>query len=436
MIPSRTQSKPITSINHSNSNYAQIAATVVKSSPPTNTSLPIPLQPTTPSKPKDFESEFPSLQQTYKKHYRKTSVIHKGLEQNSNNAPTINQKISEKDIELLKSFRNENLDSSKSGIDVDCWKKRDLLYYCFIQKPQETQKILNFINMVASYYQLPSRSSILDIGCGLGRMFEMWDRSKWQHIDAFEPDKDYYQFALDHATNISEKVNVYNMGFLELSHVKCKYDMVVSIHGPFQYLTQLHDRVQAVKNCYDALKPGGVLLLDVSNFLDALKNLRPQFEQRMLVNGVPVKRISNITVDTFKAIWSIEDIFYSHSNLDININNNNNSNNSNGSSINSSINNYDYEDENISISSSGYSGSNVSELDTFEYADGGLVVEKLEFSILGVAELQLLLLSAGFMKLKVVSRWDTNNINESINGPRIIITGQKPFVSQVVNGYN
>jgi hypothetical protein len=50
---------------------------------------------------------------------------------------------------------------------------------------------------------------------------------------------------------------------------------VALINGPFYYLTSPDDRASALKTFRQTLQPGGILLLDMANFMYLLHNLGP-----------------------------------------------------------------------------------------------------------------------------------------------------------------
>jgi predicted SAM-dependent methyltransferase len=53
------------------------------------------------------------------------------------------------------------------------------------------------------------------------------------------------------------------------------FDMVIAINGPFYYLLLVEERIQALKNVFDSLKPGGIVFLDLANFIFYLANYNP-----------------------------------------------------------------------------------------------------------------------------------------------------------------
>ncbi|KAN0007033.1 hypothetical protein ACTFIU_005227 [Dictyostelium citrinum] len=309
---------------------------------------------------------------------------------------------SQREMEKLTEFKESFKDPATN------WKKRDILYYCFIQRDNEVPLIWEFIQNICLYYRLPY-GAMLDIGCGLGRMFSEYDRSKFEIIEAFEPDEDYYNFAYDYSKNTCDRVDVYRVGFLEMNITE-RYDMIISIHGPLQYLNKLEDRINAMKKLYDACKPGGIVLIDISNFMCGLSNIMNNKQQKMLINGSQVVRTSTVHTDTFNGLWCVDDIFYSIGNE---------SSYSGGG-----------------MNANGGANSNQKlqlEDDSVHYSNGHLMVEELTFAIISKSELQLLFISSGFINIKSSSHWDFNSFLEdggksNHQGARIIMVGQKPLL--------
>ncbi|KAM9989124.1 hypothetical protein ACTFIY_005151 [Dictyostelium cf. discoideum] len=308
---------------------------------------------------------------------------------------------SQREMEKLAEFKESFKDAATN------WKKRDILYYCFIQRDNEVPLIWEFIENICLYYRL-SYGAMLDIGCGLGRMFSEYDRSKFEIIEAFEPDEDYYNFAYDYSKNTCDRVDVYRVGFLDMNITE-RYDMIISIHGPLQYLNKLDDRIMAMKKLYDACKPGGILLIDISNFMCGLSNIMNSKQQKMLINGSQVVRTSTVHTDTFNGLWCVDDIFYSIGN-----------------------------ESSYGGGSNKNGGGNANQTkiqledDSVHYSNGHLMVEELTFAIISKSELQLLFISSGFINIKSSSHWNFDSFLEdggktNQQGARIIMVGQKPL---------
>ncbi|GAM21407.1 hypothetical protein SAMD00019534_045820, partial [Acytostelium subglobosum LB1] len=288
----------------------------------------------------------------------------------------------------LKDITNDNNNNTKS------WRDRDSIYFNFIQQRQhDCDMLMQFIDdIVHIYRQLQHQhhqqqqqyyNHLLDIGCGLGRLFNQWQSSQWQHIDAYEPDDDYYNVAQQHQSrtldNNYNKINVFKLGFLELNQHN-KYDMIASIHGPFQYLTEIEHQQQAVDNMYRALRPGGVIILDVSNFLGSMSHFQSHTEHCQVVNGTRVKRMSSVRLDHDRSIWNQHDIFV---NMDGDI----------------------------------------------EEEAEQHIEESHQFYMFTSDELRQLLESQGFVNIMFAHRYSANSISSdgTGEGPRLIVTGQKSW---------
>ncbi len=61
------------------------------------------------------------------------------------------------------------------------------------------------------------------------------------------------------------------------------FDLVVAMNGPFSYLPTPDDREDAALCAFGALRPGGLVVIDLANFPWILKNYR----EHPPTNGVP-----------------------------------------------------------------------------------------------------------------------------------------------------
>lgn len=179
---------------------------------------------------------------------------------------------------------------------------RALLYEAFYLKAHEIPSILEFHKFAQKHYQIPASPRVLDLGCGTGRMLMPFFSQGWQ-VTGFEPDTDYFLHARQkHAAE--DRVTIENRGFLDLD-AKEEFNLVTSINGPFYYLIHEKERARALRSIYQALKPGGVAILDVANFLYLLKNYdssRSVGEERSL-EGYKILKTFRHTFDYQRALW-------------------------------------------------------------------------------------------------------------------------------------
>lgn len=156
------------------------------------------------------------------------------------------------------------------------------LYRAFDSDPQP---IVDFLRWVAESHRYPDAPRVLDVGCGVGRLLAPLADLGWR-VTAMEPDPSYR--ALAEATGRPlPGVDVVVGGFNDIEADRV-FDLVVGINGAFAYLLDPDDRLDALARCHDALKPGGVLLLDLPNLLWILRNYRTPPEQVRQIGAMTV----------------------------------------------------------------------------------------------------------------------------------------------------
>lgn len=171
------------------------------------------------------------------------------------------------------------------------------LYDAFDKPPEPAAQ---FLKWLVDAYGAPCPPRTLDVGCGPGRMLRELDRLGWPSV-GMDPDPDFLEMAreLDEA---SDPVEVRPGGFLDIEDHEA-FDLIVSINGPFSYLLTVEERADALRRMHRALRPGGVLFLDVANFPWLLKNFEEFREQAVSIGGMPARRIQHFRVDFHDHVW-------------------------------------------------------------------------------------------------------------------------------------
>lgn len=154
--------------------------------------------------------------------------------------------------------------------------------------------IVAFLDYLRGAYQLPSPSAILDMGCGPGRMLAPLAAAGWQ-VTAHEPDPDYANAARQVAARLPG-AQFRQAGLLDLLEASA-FDLVALINGPLAYLPTPRDRREALRRCRAALRPDGVLFLDLANMPWILKNYREPPRLELEVNGTKVVRTARHDID-------------------------------------------------------------------------------------------------------------------------------------------
>ena len=159
---------------------------------------------------------------------------------------------------------------------------------------EDPAPIVQFLESLRERYRLPRPGDALDLGCGPGRLLAPLSRAGWR-VTGMEPDPDYLAAARLAASSL-EQTSVDAGGFLEL-RAERSFDLIAAVNGPFSYLLTKADRREALRRCLRALRPGGVLLLDLSNFPWILENYREPPVLEIEIDGVVVTRTARHEFD-------------------------------------------------------------------------------------------------------------------------------------------
>ncbi|OHD55605.1 MAG: hypothetical protein A2Y33_13295 [Spirochaetes bacterium GWF1_51_8] len=163
---------------------------------------------------------------------------------------------------------------------------QSFFYNCFYSMDSDPKDILTFFSKHLPRRCGAGKLAIADIGCGTGRMTGLF-AGIGHDVTGYEPDGNYYMEAKKLEC---ENIRVENKGFLEIDE-DSRYDAMLAVNGPFEYLLTPDDRSEALRRCNRALKPGGIVFIEAVNFLLILKNFKPMEDETVeFENSRVVKR--------------------------------------------------------------------------------------------------------------------------------------------------
>lgn len=171
---------------------------------------------------------------------------------------------------------------------------------------KDTADVTGFLKWLVDSYGLPCPPRVLDVGCGTGRVLREFDRLGWQTV-GMEPDPHFLVEAAE-VDRQSEPVEVRSGGFNDIDEAGA-YDLIVSLDGPFSYLLDVGDRIDALRRAHRALRPGGVLFLEIANFPWMLKGFEEFRESASTIGDRPVRRTQHYRVDFNEHVWGQIDEF-------------------------------------------------------------------------------------------------------------------------------
>ncbi|MBW4679317.1 MAG: class I SAM-dependent methyltransferase [Microcoleus vaginatus WJT46-NPBG5] len=245
---------------------------------------------------------------------------------------------------------------------------RSDLYSAFYQT--DTSEVIEFVKWLAAAYDISEPAKILDIGCGTGRMLREFGTMGWETL-GMEPDPDYITQALLVAEEF-ENVTVLPKGFAGIEETE-EFNIIAAINGPFSYLIKIEDRIDTLRRMFQALKPGGILFLDLANFLWILNNFKDRTARTATRDGKTINLVVHHSADFHNCIFTSEELFF-----------------------------WDDPEE------------------------GQVRIEETHhFAITSLSELLYLIKNQGFTKIKTYNSYKARK-NEKITGPRLMISAQKP----------
>ena len=117
-----------------------------------------------------------------------------------------------------------------------------------------------------------------------------------------EPDPDFHEAATAAATDSGYRSPLRG-GFLEIDAGEA-FDFVTAINDPFSHMLTGRDRAEALRRVFTALRPGGVVVLDVPNFLWILKNYRTVDPMRAPIPGGELHLRREKIIDFHAAVFT------------------------------------------------------------------------------------------------------------------------------------
>ncbi|HEX5726581.1 MAG TPA: class I SAM-dependent methyltransferase [Longimicrobiaceae bacterium] len=135
--------------------------------------------------------------------------------------------------------------------------------------------VAGFLQWLAAAHRLPQAPRVLDVGCGTGRLLGPLAALGWR-VTGMEPDPRYRARAAQAGERAGAAVLAGGFNDVEGEGA---FDLVVAVNSSFAHLLSAEERADALRRVHRALAPGGVLFLDLPNFLWILRNYRPPEEQ-------------------------------------------------------------------------------------------------------------------------------------------------------------
>jgi SAM-dependent methyltransferase len=186
----------------------------------------------------------------------------------------------------------QNTIELKIGSNANWYKKWfDSTFYHQLYSNRSEKEATDFIDVLLDELDPPANATMLDLGCGAGR------HAKWLAAKGFDVT------GLDLAASsirIAKKYEKTNLGFAKQDmrdpFGRNRFDYVFNFFTSFGYFKNDEDNHKVIRNICDALKPGGLLVLDYLNV--AWSEERLVAEETKEIDGI-IYHISRWTDERF-----------------------------------------------------------------------------------------------------------------------------------------
>lgn len=167
---------------------------------------------------------------------------------------------------------------------------------------QNTDQELEFFEFVFDSIARNRVKSILDVGCGTGRHYIPLAQ-KGYSVTGVDQSQNMLDTLTKKAQAAEMKPDVFNKDMREIDFAD-EFDAIICMNTAFMYLLTDEDILQTLRAFRQALRPGGVAIIDIMNFLSLLGRYKETMVERCVKDGITFEWAIRHSVDDVPAIWN------------------------------------------------------------------------------------------------------------------------------------
>ena len=191
-----------------------------------------------------------------------------------------------------------------SGLDRDSYTKPYVDYYDVRAESsiRNVGKELEFFKFVFDSFAKTPVGKILDVGCGTGRhcIPLMQEGYEVTGLDLSQNMLDVFKKKSE-AARLEPRIFSKDMKEIDFAG---EFDAIICMNSAFGYLLTDEDILQTLKAFHRALKPGGIAIIDLMNFLSLLGRYKESIIRSREENGVSFKQAVRHSVENVPGIWN------------------------------------------------------------------------------------------------------------------------------------
>jgi len=161
---------------------------------------------------------------------------------------------------------------------------------------------LEFFRFVFDSFAKTPAHKILDVGCGTGRHYIPLMQEGYE-VTGLDLSQNMLNVLRKKAKAAGLNPYAFRKDMREIDFTD-EFDAIICMNSAFQYLLLDEDISQTLKAFHRALKPGGIAIIDMMNFLSLLGRYKETIVENYSKNGKNFKRATKHSVEDVPAIWN------------------------------------------------------------------------------------------------------------------------------------
>ena len=161
---------------------------------------------------------------------------------------------------------------------------------------------LEFFKFIFDSFANTSVSDILDVGCGTGRHSVPLMQSGYS-ITGLDLNQTMLDMFREKAESENLNPRIFNKDMREIDFDD-EFDAIICMNTAFQYLLTDEDILKTLGAFHSALKPGGVVIMDLMNFMSLLGGYKENMVNHYSRDGVSYMQAISHSVENVPGIWN------------------------------------------------------------------------------------------------------------------------------------